>query len=92
MFPGKVPPHGKLLHRSHIPDGLWYGCMLGDWSTRYRPGGMKVVDHPSRGWVVTPNTPLLPYIGAAVAGAADRSPPSSAPAVATASAEERRYA
>jgi hypothetical protein len=44
--------------------------MLGDWSTRYRPGGMNVVAHPAAASASTPNTPLLPELGDACAGAA----------------------
>ena len=60
MWPGKFPAHGKLLHRSQKPGGLRYGYMLGDWSTRYLPGGILAVAQPSGGSAPTPNTPLLP--------------------------------
>ena len=55
---GKLPAQGRLLHRSQKPGGLWYGYMLGDWSTRYLPGGMLAVAQPSVGCL--PKTPLLP--------------------------------
>src|SRR6185369_8362740 len=56
--------------------------MLGDWSTRYRPGGMLAVAQPSGGSAPTPNTPLLPYVtGSACAGAATTSPASRTTAV-----------
>src|SRR5205085_12459544 len=60
--------------------------MLGDWSTRYLPGGMLAVAQPRGACSPTPNTPLLPYvIGSACAGAAATSPASSTAAVATVS-------
>jgi hypothetical protein len=61
----------KLLHRSQKPGALWYGNMLGAWSTRYLPGGMKAVTQPSPFSGSTPNMPLLPKVPAvACAGAA----------------------
>jgi hypothetical protein len=36
--------------------------MLGDWSTRYVPGGMLAVAQPFLGASPTPKTPLLPYV------------------------------
>jgi hypothetical protein len=60
MWPGKLPAQGRMLHRSQKPGALWYGYMLGDWSTRYLPGGMLAVAQPFVGWLPTPKTPLLP--------------------------------